>query len=102
MTGPQSLPTHTVGEWAFTSARSYYSPFADVAVDGVFTSPSGNVLTMPAFYDGDGTWKLRFNPAESGKWSLALTSRPPNPDFDQKAQFIAAPHDARGVLKATP
>ncbi len=100
--GPASLLIRTVGEWAFTSARAYYSPFADVQVDGLFTSPSGKVLTMPAFYDGDGTWRLRFNPGEAGEWAFKLTSRPHNADFDVGGAFTATPNDAKGTLVATP
>ena len=102
MAGPQSLAIRSVGEWVFKSKASYASPFADVAVDGVFTSPTGKTLTMPAFYDGNGTWRLRFNPREAGNWTLALTSVPPNPDFDRAETFTATPSDARGTLKATP
>ena len=102
MTGPASLPIRTVGEWSFQSARTYYSPFADVQLDGVFTAPSGKVVTMPAFYDGSGTWRLRFNPGEVGGWTYRLTSRPHNPDFDVAGSFAATANAARGTLCATP
>ena len=56
----------SVGDWSFSSATTYASPFADVTVNAVFTAPSGRVLRMPAFHHGDGTWKVRFNPGEVG------------------------------------
>jgi len=102
MSGPKSLPIRSVGEWSFHSAQVYGSPFADVEVTGVFTAPDGSVLTMPAFYDGKGIWKLRFNPKQTGNWTAALTSRPHNPDLDQTFGFEATASDARGTLRAVP
>jgi hypothetical protein len=102
MAGPATVPIRSVGEWAYVSKRAYLSPFADVEVTGLFTGPDGKTLSMPAFYDGDGTWKVRFNPRKVGRWTLRLTSRPHNPDFDQTATFEATPNEHRGSLVATP
>lgn len=43
-----------------------------VQVDGVFTSPSGQILTQPAFFNGDDNWKLRFTPNELGNYSYHI------------------------------
>jgi hypothetical protein len=102
MQGPSSLSVRTVGEWSFTSDRSYVSPFADVTVDGHFTAPSGRTVVMPAFYDGDGTWRLRFNPGEAGRWTFRVTTRPHNPDLEVEGAFEATTKPSRGTLRATP
>ena len=91
-----------VSEWAFKSGRTYDSPFADVQVDAVFTAPSGATHVMPAFYDGGGTWKLRFNPGEAGAWTARLQSRPVNDDLSGDFAFEVADGDGRGFLAATP
>jgi hypothetical protein len=56
------------------------NPF-DIAVDGVFTAPSGKNTAVPGFYDGDGKrgqdgniWKLRFSADEVGQWSFRSRS----------------------------
>ena len=49
------------------------NPF-DVLLSAEFTGPSGVRLTVPGFYDGDGTWKVRFSPAEIGNWSMTTSS----------------------------
>ena len=49
---------------------------------------------MPAFYDGDGIWKVRFNPGEAGHWQAQLSSRPANPDFAKAFDFEVADADA--------
>lgn len=68
LTGPQSI------------GRGAPNPFA-IAIDGVFTSPSGKSITVPGFYDGDGkrgldgnVWKVRFAADEVGKWSFRSLS----------------------------
>lgn len=102
MAGPNSLAIRSVGEWSFKSARTYYSPFSDVLVEGVFTSPSGKESIMPAFYDGDQTWRLRFNPGEAGRWTYRIRSRPQNKDFSETGSFEATPNDSHGFLRAVP
>ena len=92
----------SVAEWRFTTSSTYENPFADVQIDASFTSPSGVTFPMPLFYDGDGVWKLRFNPGEAGRWTCRLSSRPRNPDFAQRFDFDVADAEARGFLRATP
>jgi hypothetical protein len=91
-----------VAEWEFTTSRAYENPFADVQVDALFTAPSGASRSMPMFYDGEGIWKLRFNPGEAGQWQVQLRSRPSNPDFEKRFTFTVTDSDSRGFLKATP
>ena len=102
MAGPSRVPFRTVGEWAFRSGRQYANAFADVTVDAVFTSPSGKTLTQPAFHDGDGVWKVRFNPAEAGLWRYELTSRPLDRELAGAGSFEVSGEQPRGFLKATP
>jgi len=56
------------------------NPF-DIAVDVLFTGPSGQTFSVPGFYDGDGmgsldgnVWKVRFSADEEGQWSFTSTS----------------------------
>lgn len=98
--GPSVVPRRTVGEWALRSDRCYRSPFADVAVDMILTDPEGGRHVMPSFFDGEGTWRVRFNPGLPGRWTFRTASRPANPDFDQEGSFEVTPRDAPGFLKA--
>ena len=74
-----TVPCRTVGEWALHSERAYAEPFLDVMVDATFTGPTGETFVMPAFYDGQGTWRIRFCPGEAGTWSYRFCSRPADP-----------------------
>ncbi|HSM56857.1 MAG TPA: DUF5060 domain-containing protein [Candidatus Sulfomarinibacteraceae bacterium] len=59
------------------------NPF-QIRVDVTFTGPTGQSLTVPAFYDGDGqggdagnVWKVRFAPDASGNWRFSSASSHP-------------------------
>lgn len=103
-TDQKTFLLRTVSEWAFRTAKPYQNPFTDVLVDVEFTAPSGRSFKMPAFYAGDGTWRVRVNPGEAGAWQGRVISRPTNPDLDQAFHFDVSPAAAppRGFLRSTP
>jgi hypothetical protein len=45
--------------------------FADLK--GIFHGPGGS-YTIPGFYDGGNTWKIRFSPTAVGTWSYTIVS----------------------------
>lgn len=92
----------TVHEITARSSRPYASPFADVTVDGEFVAPSGRLVTHPAFHDGDGTWKLRFNPDETGTWRYRILSRPTDAELADEGSFEVVEAETRGFLRSTP
>ena len=49
-----------VTEFALTSPKAYPDPFVDVEVSAVFTGPDGATYTVPAFWAGGQTWKVRY------------------------------------------
>jgi hypothetical protein len=55
-------------ERAFTSQAAYDNPLQDVRVTVTFRSPSGEEITLPGFWDGGSTWRVRFAPGETGTW----------------------------------
>lgn len=79
------------------------NPF-DVALSAEFTGPSGARLTVPGFYDGDGNWKVRFSPTETGEWSM-VTSSPVAALNGQKATLTCVPNrhpNIHGRLEVDP
>ncbi len=99
---PQTLTRRQPGEWELTSKRHYANPFLDVAIEGQFTSPSGATSTIPGFFDGEGRWRVRFNPGEEGHWTFKTGSVPHDPDLVAEGRLEVRASDARGFLKATP
>lgn len=107
VTGPETLPRRTMGEWTLTTDATYAEPFTDVTLDATFTRvPSGRqdgaTVRVPGFHDGAGTWKVRFNPGAAGTWRYAITSRPTNADLQTSGTLTVTEREARGFLQATP
>ena len=92
----------SVQEWELFSSKPYPNPFTDVTVDATFTGPSGQAFTIPAFYDGDHAWRVRFNPNESGSWQFRIASRPADPELTTSGGFDVTGAQTRGYLRATP
>ena len=65
--------------------------FNDVTLDVAFTSESGTVLNVPAFWDGGKVWRVRFAPTELGVWK-----------FQTSCKEDAGLNGKSGSLKAVP
>lgn len=62
-----------VFETSFESSKSYPNPFMDVQVDVVFKK-DGKSWKIPAFWDGENIWKVRFAPPEQGNYTCQVVS----------------------------
>ena len=58
------------------------NPFLDYRLTVALTAPSGQTVTVPGFYDGDGLgggigniWRIRFSPHEAGEWQYSASFR---------------------------
>jgi Protein of unknown function (DUF4038)/Domain of unknown function (DUF5060)/Putative collagen-binding domain of a collagenase len=104
---PTTIPRRTVGEWALRSDRSYAEPFADVAVEAIFTGPSGQTVAIPAFHDGTDdegqVWRVRFNPNEAGRWTYRTVATPHDDGLTAEGSIeVTDTGPVRGFLRATP
>jgi Protein of unknown function (DUF4038)/Domain of unknown function (DUF5060)/Putative collagen-binding domain of a collagenase len=63
------------GRWEQTfKASTTAEPETEITVE--LTSPSGKRSTVAGFWDGGETWRVRFMPAEAGKWVYRTHSVP--------------------------
>ena len=72
----ESAPTQfRVAELTFTSSRDYANPFDPQQIDFRvrFSGPRGQELTIPGFWDGNRTWRVRFAPPAGGEWTYVTT-----------------------------
>jgi hypothetical protein len=111
-------------------SASFDTPFDpdQIAVDALFTTPSGHTMTVPAFFyqnferqvwgrpgrttqevmteAGPGEWRVRFMPAEAGRYSVSIRARDRSGTVTgDPASFTAAPGTGHGyihVSKKTP
>lgn len=102
MPQPAALPLRTVGEWSVRSTREYENPFTDVALSAQFTAPDGETFTMPGFYDGERTWKVRFSAGRPGPWTYRIQAHPADPELVDTGSFEVTERATDGFLKATP
>lgn len=102
MAQPAVVPVRTVGEWSLRSTSEYENPFTDVVLTAEFRSPSGARFTVPGFFDGRQTWKVRFSPDEPGHWSYEVGSHPADPQLVERGSFEATARETKGFLRATP
>ncbi|MDQ0614011.1 hypothetical protein QF046_001652 [Microbacterium sp. W4I4] len=86
-----------VAEITLHSSVDYESPFTEVDVTATFTSPRGETITRPAFWDGGDVWKVRFAPDDVGGWQYTTeTSDRSNAGLTQTGVVIGTPY--RGNL----
>lgn len=102
VTSPAGLARREVGEWAVRSTAERGNPFTDVTVTAAFHAPDGRRLTIPAFFDGDGVWRVRFSPDAPGDWSWSVTAYPADPELTAGGTIAVSPGDSRGNVVVTP
>src|SRR5215472_12101942 len=71
------MTQQTVAKWdvfeASFTGPSTGNPFTDVKLEAVFSQNNRTVL-VPGFYDGEGTYKIRFMPDNEGEWQFRTRS----------------------------
>jgi hypothetical protein len=86
----------TVAKWDFFEAAftgpSAGNPHIDVNFEAFFKQNS-RVVRVPGFYDGNGTYKVRFMPDNEGEWTFLTQSSAPALD-GQTGGFTAGPAGA--------
>ena len=58
---------------------SHGNPFVDVELAAEFTGEDGRHLTVGGFYDGEGTYRIRFQAPSAGTWTYVTTCDRPVP-----------------------
>ncbi|WP_231391754.1 DUF5605 domain-containing protein [Arthrobacter sp. 35W] len=58
----------------FLAGPSHGNPFTDVELKAEFTSPTGIRLSVPGFYDGNGSYRVRLLVPAAGDWTFTTTS----------------------------
>src|SRR4029453_9765527 len=63
-------------ETALTATGQYANPYVEHTAQAKLTPPQGGPpRSIPLFWDGGSTWKLRFSPNELGRWTWTVASR---------------------------
>ncbi|MBR2861211.1 MAG: DUF4038 domain-containing protein [Clostridia bacterium] len=103
-----TVKTWLANELEFTSSKKYDNPFEDVDLDVTFVC-GDTALTVPAFWDGGDTWRVRFALTKEGVWtySTACTDKD-NAGLSGTGEISCEKYDGdleiyqRGFLKTIP
>lgn len=98
---PVGVERWGVWESAFTGPAGG-NPFDDVSFAGRFES-AGVRIDVPGFYDGDGTYRIRFSPPQTGRWTWTTRSDAPALDGRTGSLEAVAPAPGNhGPVRVTP
>ena len=56
-------------EWSFTSGKTYKDAFNEIELDVIITDPGGTEQRVPAFWDGDQVWRVRYSAPAAGRYT---------------------------------
>lgn len=97
-----AYPAET-GKWGrfevVLEGPSHGNPFTDVQLSAVFTT-EGSELSVPGFYDGDGTYRIRLLVPEEGNWSFTTASNAHSLD-GITGSFTAGPAESKGTVQVS-
>ena len=90
-----------VGQWRRFEATienegTYTDPYRDVTLDVCYTAPDGREIAFWGFYDGGGTWRVRFMPDQVGMWTYSTSFSDSQPGI--RGTFECVPSDVPGML----
>jgi hypothetical protein len=82
-------------EITFESSEVYQNPIQDVALQVLFTSPSGAATHVMGFWDGSTRFRARFSPEEEGLWTyVTFCSDMDNGGLhNREGDFVCGPAD---------
>lgn len=95
------VPHYESIELSLELDAEYSNPYdsREVALEGVFTGPDGKEMTIPGFWDGDGSWKIRFTPSSEGTWTYAVSVRDIRGNsLPGLGEFTVTPSDLHGWI----
>lgn len=64
-------------EATMVSSGKHDNPYTDVTLEADLRGPDGKRIVLPGFWDGSGTWRIRFAPTRVGTWTWRTRSNDP-------------------------
>ncbi|MHB8900769.1 MAG: apiosidase-like domain-containing protein [Thermoguttaceae bacterium] len=92
------VPLFGIFEKALHHGGTYRNPYVDASATVVLAAPDGSSPSIPLFWDGGDTWRLRFSPALAGKWTWRTVSEDGGLNGKSGA-FIVVPSHLKGSIR---
>lgn len=94
--------TDSVEKWGIFEAempgKSDGNPFTDYTIRGTFTN-NAETKTVDGFYDGDGTWRIRFMPSFEGTYQFRVEGSFSPEVFEGSFQVTEASEENHGPVR---
>lgn len=93
-------PRWSVQELALQATGAYTNPWLDTAISAEFRGPGGENVVVKGFWDGGQTFRIRWTPTASGRWTWSTRSN--DQGLNGKTGFFnctQAGADSRGFLR---
>ncbi|MGB9682865.1 MAG: DUF4038 domain-containing protein [bacterium] len=87
-------------EWSYESEKVYSDPFNDIELSVIFIDPDKEEKIVPAFWDGENTWRVRYSSPKIGRHTFrTVSSDPSNSSLnDQKGELEIVPYEGDNPL----
>jgi hypothetical protein len=86
----QTTPLWKCYEISLKSSNLYANPYSEVDLWAEFKGPKGETLKIPAFWDGENVWKIRFAPTSEGKWKWNTSCNTDDKGLNNKKGVVVA------------
>jgi hypothetical protein len=96
--GGTDVRRYGVFERSFLHRDDWANPYRDIEAVATLERPDGGVWSIPLFWDGDTTWKLRVSPDAEGTWSYGVRSSDPGLD-GANGSFRCIPSALQGSIR---
>jgi hypothetical protein len=97
----REIPALGIFEQGFIHSGNYQNPYTEVEATATFTNPQGKTQTIPLFWDGGKTWKLRFSPNIEGTWKWSVKSNDSGLN-NQSGSFKTIAAQSKGGIQVNP
>lgn len=95
----KTVERYALFEQAFGISQAANRSYQTIQVNATFTRHGGGTYTIPLFYDGNDTFRVRFSPDSPGRWSWRVTSSDAKLN-GQSGVFTCVPSENRGGVIA--
>jgi hypothetical protein len=95
------VPRYESIELTVDVEAKYSNPYdvREVALEGLFTGPNGTSMTVPGFWDGEDSWRIRFTLSSGGAWTYHISVKDSRGQSTaNEGEFTVVPSDLHGWI----
>jgi hypothetical protein len=90
-----------VAEFSVKCTEKLNNPFWDASLNSSWETPSGKKLNAEGFFDGDGVYRLRFAPLETGNYKYKISFKAGGTEKLFEGTLVSVPGKKAGFLRVS-